>query len=140
MGQNVNRSPEINFRWTFMGINGNGVFRGVTFRLLNARRRRYRPDLHSCIDSVYSRHLCGIPPNLHFPPPKKTAAKLCALNLSYGRDNELQIYHRNLLIKDNKRMTESNGVIHFTSPAVSLPVHRDQLRAQRSLTSMGKLF
>ena len=32
------------------------------------------------------------------------------------------------------------GVIHFTSPAGWLPVHRDQLRAQRSLTSMGKLY
>ena len=110
---------------------------GVTFGLLNARRRRYRPDLHSCMDSVYSRHLWGRG-KLTIPP--QTAAKLCALNLSYGRDNELQIYRRNLLIKDNKRMTESNGVIHFTSPAVSLPVHRDQLRAQRSLTSMGNLF
>ena len=33
-----------------------------------------------------------------------------------------------------------NGVIHFTSPAGWLPVHRDQLRAQRSVTSMGKLY
>ena len=32
------------------------------------------------------------------------------------------------------------GVIHFTSPAGRLPVHRDQLRAQRSVTSMGKLY
>ena len=32
------------------------------------------------------------------------------------------------------------GVIHFTSPAGWLPVHRDQLRAQRSVTSMGKLY
>jgi len=31
-------------------------------------------------------------------------------------------------------------VIHFTSPAGWLPVHRDQLRAQRSVTSMGKLY
>ena len=30
------------------------------------------------------------------------------------------------------------GVIHFTSPAGWLPVHRDQLRTQRSVTSMGK--
>ena len=30
------------------------------------------------------------------------------------------------------------GVIHFTSPAGWLSVHRDQLRAQRSVTSMGK--
>ena len=33
-----------------------------------------------------------------------------------------------------------DGVIHFTSPAGWLPVHRDQLRAQRSVTSMGKLY
>jgi len=32
------------------------------------------------------------------------------------------------------------GMIHFTSPAGWLPVHRDQLRAQRSVTSMGKLY
>ena len=31
------------------------------------------------------------------------------------------------------------GVIRFTSPAGWLPVHRNQLRAQRSVTSMGKL-
>ena len=32
------------------------------------------------------------------------------------------------------------GVIHFTSPVGWLPVHRDQLRAQRLVTSMGKLY
>jgi len=32
------------------------------------------------------------------------------------------------------------GVIHFASPVGWLPVHRDQLRAQRSVTSMGKLY
>ena len=32
------------------------------------------------------------------------------------------------------------GVIHFTLPAGWLPVHRGQLRAQRSVTSMGKLY
>jgi len=32
------------------------------------------------------------------------------------------------------------GVIHFTSSAGWLPVHRDQLWAQRSVTSMGKLY
>ena len=32
------------------------------------------------------------------------------------------------------------GVVHFTSPAGWLPVHRDQLRAQRLVTSMGKLY
>ena len=34
----------------------------------------------------------------------------------------------------------ADGVIHFTSPAGWLPVHRDQLRAQRSVTSMEKLY
>ena len=32
------------------------------------------------------------------------------------------------------------GVIHFMSPAGWLPVHRDQLWAQRSVTSTGKLY
>ena len=32
------------------------------------------------------------------------------------------------------------GVNYFTSPAGWLPVHRDQLRAQCSVTSMGKLY
>jgi len=32
------------------------------------------------------------------------------------------------------------AVIHFTSPAGWLPVHRDQLQAQCSVTSMGKLY
>jgi len=32
------------------------------------------------------------------------------------------------------------GVIHFMSPAGWLHVHRDQLRAQRLVTSMGKLY
>jgi len=31
------------------------------------------------------------------------------------------------------------GVIHYTSPAGRLPVHWDQLWAQRSVTSMEKL-
>ena len=31
-------------------------------------------------------------------------------------------------------------MIHFTSPAGWLSVHRDQLRAQRSVTSLGKLY
>jgi len=35
---------------------------------------------------------------------------------------------------------EVYGVIHFTSPAGWLPVRRDQLRAQCSVTSMGKLY
>ena len=34
------------------------------------------------------------------------------------------------------------GMIHFkfTSPADSLPVYRDQLRAKRSVTSMGEIY
>jgi len=41
-----------------------------------------------------------LPKNLQFPP--QTAAKLCALNVFFGRDNELQIYHGNFLLMDNK--------------------------------------
>ena len=41
----------------------------------------------------------GIP-----PPPKKTAAKLCALNLHFCPDNGLHIYHGNVLLMDNKHM------------------------------------
>ena len=43
-----------------------------------------------------------------FPHPKKLtisfpqmAAKLCALSGYFSRGNELQIYHRNILIADN---------------------------------------
>jgi len=42
--------------------------------------------------------------------------------------------------KNNGSLLPVYGVIHFTSPAGWLPVHRDQLRAQRSVTSMGKLY
>jgi len=41
--------------------------------------------------TVYSSH-----------PSKKTAAKLCVLNLFFGRYNELQIYHGNFLLMDSK--------------------------------------
>jgi len=34
--------------------------------------------------------------------PKKTAAKLCALSLFFGRGSESQIYHGNFLLIDNK--------------------------------------
>jgi len=45
----------------------------------------------------------GIPPSKNTqPPPPETAAKLCGLNLFFGRDSELQIYHGNLLLMDNK--------------------------------------
>ena len=36
--------------------------------------------------------------------------------------------------------TTARYMAWFTSPAGWLPVHRDQLRAQRSVTSMGKLY
>ena len=55
--------------------------------------------------AMYSTHLfvgIGIPPPKKVHPPKKTAAKLCALNHSFCRDNELQIYHGNFLLMDNK--------------------------------------
>ena len=35
--------------------------------------------------------------------PLQTAAKLCALNLLFRRDNELQIYHGNFLLMDTIR-------------------------------------
>jgi len=41
-----------------------------------------------------------IPSILHSPP--QTPAKLCALNLFFGRGNELQICHGNILLMDNK--------------------------------------
>ena len=60
------------------------------------------------------------------------------------------VYSKRHLVKATEvtaGLTESNGsllpvygLIHFTSPAGWLPVHRDQLRAQRSVTSMGKLL
>ena len=53
------------------------------------------------------------------PPPKKkklqfpqTATKSCALNLSFGRDSELQIYHGNFLLMDNK-----HGKLFVTEPS-----------------------
>ena len=55
--------------------------------------------------SVYSKRLFwgggDFPPpsNYNFP---QMAGKLCALNLFFGRDNELQIYHGNFLLMDNK--------------------------------------
>jgi len=55
--------------------------------------------------SIYSRHLFwkwGFPRQKTHNPPPETAAKLCGLNLFFGRDSELQIYHGNLLLMDNK--------------------------------------
>jgi len=49
--------------------------------------------------SIYSRHFGGGPQKLIIYT--QTAANLCALNL-LGRDNELQIYHGNFLLMDNK--------------------------------------
>ena len=61
-------------------------------------------DLELFVLSDYSRHLLG---DLPLPPKKElqsplTDAKLCALNLFFGRDNELKIYHGNFLLMDNK--------------------------------------
>ena len=44
------------------------------------------------------------------------------------------------LAESNGSLLPVYGMIHFTSPAGWLPVHWDQLRAQRSVTSMGKLY
>ena len=57
--------------------------------------------------SVYSRHIFegggGFPaPKKITISPQKTAAELCAINVLFGRDNELQIYRRNFLSVDNK--------------------------------------
>ena len=48
-----------------------------------------------CYSTVFSPGTFG-----GISPPPKTAAKLCAL--IFDRDNELQIYHRNFLLMDNK--------------------------------------
>jgi len=51
--------------------------------------------------SVYSRHLFwGNPPKTYNFP--KMAARLCAQNLFFGRDNELLIYHGNFLLMYDK--------------------------------------
>ena len=44
------------------------------------------------------------------------------------------------LAESNETLRRVYGVIHFTSPAGLLPVHRDQLRAQCSVTSMEELY
>ena len=58
-------------------------------------------------DSVHFRHLYlffggggRILPKVTTPP--QTAARLCALNLFFGRVSELQIYRGNFLLMDNK--------------------------------------
>ena len=55
------------------------------------------------LDSVFSMNFNSHQRNLQFLPPRQTAAKLCAVDLFFGRDNELQIRHANLLLMDNKR-------------------------------------
>ena len=63
-------------------------------------------------------------------PPKKltippsTAAKLCALNLFFGRNSELQIHHGNFLLMDNKHrklvvMKQSKGC-KFTTKCIKI--------------------
>jgi len=69
-------------------------------------------DIHSSEETVSSVYSPGIffvwgvrgihllrKKNLHFP---QMAAKLCALDLLFGRDNELRIYHGNFHLMDNK--------------------------------------
>jgi len=70
-------------------------------------------DLELFVLSDYSRHLLGDPP---LPPKKElqsplTDAKLCALNLFFGRDNELKIYHGNFLIMDNKHRSTTGMLL-----------------------------
>jgi len=56
------------------------------------------------LDSVFSMNFNPHQKKLTIPPPpRQTAAKLCAVDLFFGRDNELQIRHANLLLIDNKR-------------------------------------
>jgi len=87
----------------------------VQWKRSHARRTWYTDA--RLIHSVYSRHFWGIPPGGGgFPPvagdspgggdPPRTAAKWRALNLEsffLGWENELQIYHGNFLLMDNKR-------------------------------------
>jgi len=59
------------------------------------------------LQCLFQESFCGggwkfLPRKLTIPP--STAAKLCALNLFFGRDNELQVYHGNFLLMDNKHM------------------------------------
>jgi len=51
----------------------------------------------------------GTPTKKTYTP--QTAAELCALNLFFGRDNKLQIYHGNFLMdnKRRKKMKQSKG-------------------------------
>jgi len=66
-------------------------------------RRTWYTDAR-LIHSVYSRHFWGFPRWWEIPP--RTAAKWRALNLEsffLGWENELQIYHGNFLLMDNKR-------------------------------------
>jgi len=62
-------------------------------------------DTRTTYNCVYVRYLFK---GGEFVPPKKTynsprtGAKLCALNLFFGEDNDSQIYHGNFLLMDNK--------------------------------------
>ena len=59
------------------------------------------PSPSPAIITLYSRHLWGdFPPKTYKSP--HMAAKLCALNIYFDRDNKLQIYHGNFLLMDNK--------------------------------------
>ena len=72
---------------------------GVDIRFANAGL--LAEDSCQCL-----RHLFGggiLPPQKKLTASPQTAAKLCALNLFFSRDSELQIYHGNSLLMDNKR-------------------------------------
>jgi len=62
---------------------------------------------HWATSSDHSRQLFeggSLPPQKKITiPPPRTAAKSAALNLFFGRNSELQIYHGNFLM-DNKHM------------------------------------
>ena len=74
--------------------------RGGTYLLIGLNK-----SIKRMTSSVYSSRLIGA----GIPPPQKkiiisfkTAAKLCALDLFFDQDSELQIYHGNFLLMHNK--------------------------------------
>ena len=74
--------------------------RGGTYLLIGLNK-----SIKRMTSSVYSSRLIG---GGIYPPPEKniislqTAAKLCALDLFFDRDSELQIYHGNFLLMHNR--------------------------------------
>ena len=79
------------------------ILRETTTSVSSSNRRL--GHMHACGQCLFQVSFVGggeLPPPTYNSP--QTAAKLCALNLFFGRDNELQIYNGNLLM-DNKHRT-----------------------------------